>query len=151
MKMISHFGERQPLNHYKMFIEGGARGVEGACKTSKIILREKLLFNCQKIHFSLHPDHHCYSKSERLGRLPYYCKNFFSFHFVSIATLNCNFLFFSFYHHNLIFSFYSWRSVNKDSLFYRSFSCNQPLVWGSYCRDWWRVFSNLYFYNAFCE
>ena len=124
--------------------------VEGACKASKIISREKL-FHRQKIHFSLHPDHHCYSKNERLGRLPYYCINFFSFHFVSIATLNCNFFFFSFYHHNLIFTHYFCRSFNEDSLFYSSFSCNKPLVWGSCCRDWWRVFYNLYFYNPFCE
>ena len=67
--------------------------VEGACKASKIISREKL-FHRQKIHFSLHPDHHSYSKNERLGRLPYYSVNFFSFHFASIATLNCNFPFF---------------------------------------------------------
>ena len=34
----------------------GGVGVEGACKASKIIWREKL-FNRQKIHFSLHPGH----------------------------------------------------------------------------------------------
>ena len=49
--------------------------VEGVCKASKIILREKL-FHRQKIHFFLLTDHHSYSKNERLGRLPYYSVNF---------------------------------------------------------------------------
>ena len=52
------------LNHYKMFIDGGGSGVEGACKTNKIISREKLLFHYQKIQFSLHLGHHCYSKND---------------------------------------------------------------------------------------
>ena len=35
-----------------------------------------------------------YNKNERLGRHPYYFTNFFSFRFLSTATLNCNFFFF---------------------------------------------------------
>ena len=42
------------------------------------------------------PGHRCYNKNERLGRLPYYFTNVFSFHFPSTATLNCNFFFFLF-------------------------------------------------------
>ena len=47
-----------------MFIGGGGSGVEGACKTNKIISWEKLLFHRQKIQFSLRPGHHCYSKND---------------------------------------------------------------------------------------
>ena len=58
------------------------------------IIYHKKLFNRQKIHFPFHPGHRFYSKNERLGRLPYYYTNFFSFHFLSTATLNCNFFYF---------------------------------------------------------
>ena len=85
-------------------------GVEGACKASKIIWREKL-FDCQKIHFFLHPGHRCFNKNERLGRLPYYCINVFSFHFASTASLNCNFFLFSVCHRNLIFTHYFCRRL----------------------------------------
>ena len=40
------------INRYKMFIGGG----DGRCMQS----------NHQKIHFSLHPGHSCYSENERL-------------------------------------------------------------------------------------
>ena len=99
--------------------------------------------NRQKIHFSFHPDYRCYSKNERLGRLPYYYINFFSFHFVSTATLNCNFFYFSVYHHNLIFTHCFCRGLQwglHKPVVYCSFPCNKPHVWGSCCRHWWRVF-----------
>ena len=38
---------------------------------------------------------------------------------------------------------------NVDSIFYNDFSSNKPLAWGRRCRDWWRVFCNLYFIISF--
>ena len=100
-KIISHFGDNMlklfkaifPLTTTKCLL---GVWIDGARKTSKIIISREKLFHSQKIHFFRRPDHHCYSINERLGQLPYYYINFFSFHLVSIATLNCNFFFFFF-------------------------------------------------------
>ena len=87
----------------------------------KIFSREKL-FHRQKIHFTLLPDNHCNSKNEKLVQLPCYCIiNFFSFYFVVIATLNCNFFFCSFYPHNSILTHYFCVSFYEESLFTADF------------------------------
>ena len=79
--------------------------------------------NHQKFHFSIHTGHRCYSKNERLGRLSYYYINFFSFHFVWTATLDCNFFFFFSLssQFNLYSLFLLW-VYYEDSLFYTVFS-----------------------------
>ena len=119
-----------------------------ACKACKRVWREKL-FNRQKTHFSLHHSHRCYSKNERLGRLPYCCINFSLFCFVSTATLNCNFFFFPVYNHNLIFSHYFCRGFNEDSFFCRSFSWNKPLVWESCWRCFERMVTSFLYLSIF--
>ena len=84
--------------------------------------------NRQKFHFSIDTGHRCYSKNERLGRFSYYYINFFSFHFVWTATLDCNFFFFSVHHHNLICTHYFCRGLLWELTFLHSFFWNKPLI-----------------------
>ena len=99
----------------------------------------KFIFPCKKTNGHL---------GTHIGQLTYCIANFLSSNFVSIATLNCNFLFFFFYHFLFIIFI---GGFDEDWLFFNSFFNNKPLIWGSCCGVWWRFFYNLYSYYHFGE